>query len=129
MVDEIIPTAAQNGAAPHKGFSVASMRDRQKVVTVEFDGQSGDIWYKPWVITPRAMREMRDASDDEQDSIGRIMDQLCRFVSDWELLDEDGQRLPVTVETMTNLPNPFLLAVLNAVIADMQPTPTTGAAS
>ena len=128
MTEESVSQTAPSDT-PRKGISVSAMRDREKVATVEFDGMTADVWYRPWIITPRVMREMRDTADDEQDNIGRIMDQLCRFVSAWDVLDEDGQRLAVSVDVMTELPNPFLLAVLNAVVADMQPTPTTGDAS
>lgn len=126
MTDEVVTHAAENGSALRKGISAAAMKTREKVVAVEFDGMTADVWYRPWVITPRVMREMRDTPDEEQDNIGRIMDQLSRFVSAWDVLDEQGDRLPVSVEVMTELPNPFLLAVLNAVVADMSPTPTTG---
>jgi hypothetical protein len=129
MVDETVTTHAANGAAPRKGFSPKAMKDRMKVVTVEFDGERGDVWYRPWIITPRVMRELRDTTDEEQDNIGRIMNQIERFVHEWDVLDEDGQRLPVNTETMAELPNPFLVAVLNAVVSDMQPSPTTGDAS
>lgn len=115
---------------PRKGF--ANLKQRHKVVTVEFGGDTGDVWYRPWVITPRVLREMlaEQGEDDTRDNAARIMDQIVLYVERWDVLDENGKELPVAVDAMEeNLPIDFLVAVVKAIREDMQPTPTTGDAS
>lgn len=128
MVDETVTTHAENGAAPRKGFS--NLTKRHKVVTVEFGDMQGDVWYRPWALTPRALRELMSAQDDDdRDNAARLMDQIILYVERWDVTDADGEQLPVDVATMEELPTDFLVAVIKAVREDMQPTPTTGDAS
>jgi hypothetical protein len=122
--------AANGGAPPRKGF--ANLKQRHKVVTVEFGGMTGDIWYRPWVMTPRVLREMlaEQGEDDTRDNPAKIMDQIVLYVEKWDVLDEDGNELPVAVDVMEeHLPIEFLVAVVQAIREDMQPTPTSGDAS
>jgi hypothetical protein len=126
--DEVVTHVAANGAAPtRKGF--ANLKQRHKVVTVEFGGMTGDVWYRPWVMTPRVLREMlaEQGEDDTRDNPAKIMDQIVLYVEKWDVLDEDGNELPVAVDAMEeHLPIEFLVAVVQAIREDMQPTPTSG---
>ena len=128
MTEEPVTYLAENGSKPHKGF--VNLKQRHKVVTVEFGGMEGDVWYRPWVITPRVLREMLAETNDGKDNAAKIMDQIVLYVERWDVLDEAGDELPVTVEAMEeHLPIDFLMAVVKAVREDMQPTPTTASES
>jgi hypothetical protein len=115
--------------APRKGFS--NLKDRLKVVSVAFGGDTGDVWYRPWVITPRVLRELlATTDDDDRDNAAKLMDQLCLYVDRWDVYGSDGAMVPITVEAMTEqIPTEFMAAVVRAIREDMQPTPTTGDAS
>ncbi|MDQ3540921.1 MAG: hypothetical protein M3440_09550 [Chloroflexota bacterium] len=117
-----------NGVTPkplRRGIRFASVKDIQKIATIVYQDTAFDAAYLPGKVTPRAMREF----DDNTDNIDKITDMLSQFVSTWDVLDDEGERLPATKEVMLDFPLSFLNAILTAIIEDMNPSPPSGGAS
>lgn len=84
----------------------------------EFNGETMQVTYQPSAYTPATEDEMQAAFES-----GRPANGLARILShvilDWELMDGE-ERLPVEIAVLTRLPNEFLVALSNAVVADQQ---------
>lgn len=98
-------------------FNATAMRQRTKRVTATFDGQAFDVWYRPGAITPRAYQQLEASGDN----IATLVDALVIFVSEWDIVDEHGQRISPTAEVMLDYPAPLLSAVMEAITADLTP--------
>lgn len=94
--------------------------NKVKKVTVELDGESCDVWYRASVLTPRFMREMEEVTSN----VEKTVEMLRRIVTQWDVLDDTGERVPVTHESVQDFDFTFLNAVITAVMADINPDPT-----
>lgn len=108
-------------------ISVKKRRKIEKVVTVEYDGETADVRYRPAAIT-------KGLSDDilEQDfktSSQVIAYWLSQVVVSWDVLDEDDKPMEPTPELMSQLEPQFLSAVRDAIVGDMSPNPKSGEGS
>lgn len=106
-------------------ISIASFSSKIKQTSVDYDGEALSVWYRPNAVTPRSMRDL----DENENNIDKLTEMILSFVHEWDVLDEHGQRMPVSKELMMDWPLSFLNAVLTAVIADMSPEKTTGGGS
>lgn len=82
-----------------------------------------DVSYIPGKITPRfwaALNEQIHAENGITLSQSKVL-QVCEFVSDWSIVDEDGNSLPVTQDVVDQLPTPLLDAILAQINEDLYP--------
>ena len=84
-------------------------------IEVEFQGQTLAVEYRVNAVTPAFFAEVEGWSDKDVLQRG-----VCAVVQSWDLLDENDQALPVTMETTEGLPVEFLRKVQEAVMADMR---------
>ncbi|MDZ4158716.1 MAG: hypothetical protein U1B80_02905 [Anaerolineaceae bacterium] len=80
---------------------------RTKKIVVEFQGDLVDIEYFINAITPAFL------------STRTFVDQVKIAVSDWDVLDEDGNKLPVA-ESANLLSVDFLHIVIEQIIKDVR---------
>lgn len=92
---------------------------KQRTVTVEFEGDSLTVTYKPMVITPAFTEEIAGVNGDSLRAFHERM--ILRLVADWEVLDEEGQRILPSEEFLHTLPIAFLVAVTDAIWNDIRP--------
>jgi hypothetical protein len=104
-------------------INLKAVREKVQETDFEYDGEKAKVWFRPNTMTPslekeirRMQRELADQDElDKQEAGGRrYLDTFCRVVIDWEVLDEDGARVPITPEAISELPYNFLRAVLDA---------------
>lgn len=80
---------------------------REKTFPVEIDFGDGDIVkmaMRPHVDGYREALEMRkkiEESEDDAETIKLVQEKFCRTVADWDLLDDAGATIPLTVEGVT----------------------------
>jgi len=68
----------------------------------------------------RRLREMQAQEDaDEIQQIENVAAVFCEIVCDWDLTDQ-GRTLPITIETVTALPQFVYSAIMDAVTQDRQ---------
>lgn len=106
-------------------ISMSARVNKVKKVTVTLDGETCDVWYRASVLTPRFMREM----DGIDTNVAKTVEMLRRVVTQWDVLDDAGERVPVTAEAVEEFDFTFLNAVITAVMADINPDPTPAAAT
>lgn len=80
---------------------------RTKKIVVEFQGDSVEIEYFINAITPTFLAEKL------------VVNQVKIAISEWDVLDEDGNKLPVT-ESANLLSVDFLHTVIGAIVKDVR---------
>ncbi len=103
---------------------LSDLKTKSTTFTFDFLGEAVTITYRNGVITPEweSRRELTDPSRQAQATVLA----LSEIVASWDVLGDDGQPVPVTVETLTPMPLQFLNRVLEEVMADMRPKARSG---
>ena len=123
----------------------------RKTVTVEYEGETVEIEYRPGAITPQMQsvasrlqliskkQKARDTDkakgivmevtdDDEMESASEMAalmsdfsDIIVALIASWDIVEEDGSKLPVSHKTVMAMPLTFLTTVFSATMEDMRP--------
>lgn len=104
---------------------LSEVQAREKVCTVEYDGEQVDVCYRPAKVTPDMLSNVLDmvsnpdnAASAEIDSVPALLEPILVW---WDVLDDDDNRLPTDATTIRSMPMAFLGAVVQATQADMRP--------
>lgn len=111
-------------------ISLAKVRDRtvKASLVLESEALFGDekptlvVEYRPSVLTPAFESELRQYGENS-DGWAKLVSKL---VSSWDFLGEDGQPVPLTFESLREVPGPFLTVVVAAIRGHLSPNLTTG---
>lgn len=96
-----------------------------KVVTIAFEDESVAVCYRPAVMSPRFVELIQGVQSD----IALVADVIQRVIVWWDVLDDEGNRLPPTPENTMELDMAFLGTVLTSVMEDMAPGEATAVGS
>lgn len=100
---------------------------KQRVeVKVPINGEELVVGYNPAAYTPNKAAELDDAEGDDARSVAKL---LSEVITDWDLIGDDGEPYPTTLEALCDVPNLLLGKVLTAIVADIRPDPTPGSSS
>lgn len=92
------------------GISASRMAETVVPVTVAWGDESAEVLVRPGRITREMLRAADEATADT------LIDQTLAIVERWDVLDGEGERLPVTREVVERLPYAFLGAVITAAV-------------
>ena len=84
----------------------------ERALALEFAGDTLNFSYRPGLVTPA----FSDALGTEKRP---LIWALSRVVVSWDLVDDAGQPLPLTEQSLTEIPTPFLRSVLHAILDDV----------
>lgn len=90
-------------------MKLSKMREAVIVAQVEWLGETVDIGVKPGLWTQEVVDGFR--VQGEVDADDSAYEALCKVIAWWDVLDADGERLPVTVENMKTMPVLFLARI------------------
>ena len=123
----------------------------RKTVTVEYEGETVDVEYRPGAITPQMQsvasrlqliskkQKVRDedkkrgivtdlTDDDETENatemaalMSDFSDIIVALVASWDIVDEDNKKLPVNHKIVMAMPLTFLTTLFSATMEDMRP--------
>lgn len=95
-------------------LSTLATRVSRTVVTV---GDGAELWvdFRPQAITPEliALVAAAEQSGDAGEIVRSLSATLCAVVAGWDLQEDDGEMVPLTVERLGTIPVAVLYAVLN----------------
>lgn len=99
--------------------------DATMTATVEFGGESMAIAFRPAAMSPSTIQALR--SGDEDRAVDAIAGYLYETLTEWELKEDDeGDTLPIELDVLRGLPFDFLMAMMQAMTAQVQvPKATT----
>lgn len=108
-------------------ITLSQLKEQRKTVEVEFRGEKFEVTYKPNAMTPvfsdKLSQALRDTSEELTQADTWMV--ALAMVDSWEIYDDDGNQLDVSIEVVNQLPNALLRAVREAVTEDMAPNPPT----
>lgn len=93
-------------------IGLAELQSNTRTLSVDYDGETVTIVYRPGVLTP--------ATSDEFGKQATV-EQLETMLVSWDVLDEKGKALPVSRELLDALPARFLAHLSGAILGDMRP--------
>jgi len=96
-------------------ISVPELVRNERTISVEIDGQEGEVTYRPGAMTPELEGVLTRASDPAQ----AVVDVMAELLIGWDVLDENGEVLPTDAETLAALPSSLISEIYRAITADM----------
>lgn len=104
-------------------IDITSRREKTKEVTVNYDGETAKVWYRPGEITPHLSRQLSEQIETTGESY--IVALVCKWVKAWELTFDASadpiEPIPLEPEIVGMLETPLLSAVIEAIRDDWQP--------
>jgi hypothetical protein len=98
---------------------MSEMTGRTKVLEVKWDGETVDVSYFPNVVTPELLEQVDEAAKrDNLDILGVMLEPVLEW---WDVLLDDGTRLPTDAATIKKVPMSFLTAVQDAITEAQRP--------
>jgi hypothetical protein len=100
---------------------LAAQKRHIKVHIPGFD-EALDVSYQPGKITPKFWGTVTEMAERREltASQSKVL-QIREFVTDWGILDEEDQPLPVNEDVIASIPTPVLDAILTAINDDLYP--------
>lgn len=112
-------------------LAVSKLKALTRRLSVPFSDEEVNVDYRLGAIN----RELADWIVAHGEDRGSVLEAVTRLVARWDVVDGEGQPLPITPEVLEeyDLPTPFLMAIVTAVFEDASPgnvsSGTSGAGS
>lgn len=102
----------------------ASQLIQTQKMTVVFEDLEGpvedrtiNVTVNPGSLTPAKQARLQAADEDDSATLAEM---IADLISEWDLLGDDGEVIPLTLESLMNTPILVLAMVLNAVTEEFQ---------
>lgn len=102
-------------------LNLGNIKNDKRTLNINTMWGDCEVTYKPSALTPTIEDELRAADDTRV-----LIDVLCDMLMAWDVVDEDGQPLPLTPEVLSTIPNALLGAIMQGCREDMIPKPKSG---
>lgn len=100
-------------------MTLSKVKAKEAEASVLWDGETVDLGYKPGEVTPSLLEAVQTAAQaGDLEVIGTLLEPVLAW---WDVLDDDGKRLPTDRDTIKIMPLGFLLEVLDKVQEAMRP--------
>lgn len=90
-------------------IKLSDLKKRTKKVSIDFQKDTLEIEYYINVITPAFLRAKME-----------IPEQLTEAIAGWDLVDDAGKVIPVSLDVMVGLPVEMQTVLINAITNDMR---------
>lgn len=95
----------------------SAMQDKVRTITVEWEDETVDVGIYPGRYTPTMLQGVAEKvaeagnqnMDQQLSAVGEMVEPLLAW---WDVLDDDGERLPTDRDTIATLSITFVQAVL-----------------
>lgn len=110
-------------------ITASQMAANTASVTFVADSQGNTVTvvYYPAFVTEKTFASLQRFDEMNQstavDSLAELNDVLIRLVKSWDVFDDDAQTImfPLDPERLKELPIPFRMKVLGAILGDLNP--------
>jgi hypothetical protein len=109
-------------------ISLGQIRANVRTIAVQYYEDAVTVTYKPSALTPRRTSEIQEKIENGE-AKNIIIETLLETLVAWDIVDEAGEMLPITQETMETLPGPLTLAISEAIGQDARPKPKSAGRS
>lgn len=89
-------------------------QDRAEVSVAPYDGADGKVWvaYRPAKVTPETQDYIQASMNGNDDP---MLEWLVETVIDWDLEEDDGQKVERSVDRLKGMPTLFLIRLVAAM--------------
>lgn len=105
-------------------INLGKAHEETRTTTIEYGGESATITFYPKRFTKSLIRKAAESGDNAD----QVIAMLAPLVADWDI-ENNGEKVPVTIEMMETFPLDFLKVVQDAVFAEYLPGNNGGATS
>lgn len=105
-------------------LSLKKMQETVKTAQVTWEEDVVDFGYHPAAFTTDLMQKVTDEADDN--NVSGVAAMLEPIMDWWDVLDEEGQRIPTDLATLRQMPLPFLMKITDAIGTSMRPPASAG---
>jgi hypothetical protein len=91
--------------------------------TVEVAGVH--VTFNPQALSVSKVEELSEL-DESTVNVGHVRSVLGEIITEWDLLDNDGNPLPPTADSLAEVPFGFLDLLATALITDLRPSRAEG---
>lgn len=106
---------------------VSDLRKSSQPASFEWEGEVCNIKFRPGAVT--AQMQMSAAGlavvgDDPKrivEYVGDFVQAMTDLIVEWDIVDDDGEPLPITTETIGSFSLPFLYAMFGAIMSAYNP--------
>lgn len=112
-------------------LSNLSRARRECTVTVTVDEASGEsaelpVVYNPRAFTPDLEAQAIKVEESKRGQLSFLAEAVSTLLVDWDLVDDDGNKLGTDVPTLMTMKAAVLGEVFAGIQKDMAPNPKTG---
>ena len=105
-------------------MKLSEVKARVKSTTVTWEDEQVEVGYRPAAITPEVLEGVQEAAQAGDMSVmGAMLEPILDW---WDVLDDNGERVPPTAQFIRTCPVSFLMAVLEQVQESMRPPERKG---
>ncbi len=90
-------------------IKLSDLKKRTKKVSIDFQKETLEVEYYINVITPAFLRAKMEISE-----------QLAEAIAGWDLMDDAGKAIPISLDVMVGLPVELQAMLINAITNDMR---------
>lgn len=105
-------------------IKMKDLRDKVTTVEVKWDGETADIGFYAARFTPALMESIQaEAEKENLQMLGLMLEPILAW---WDLLDDEGDRLPTDAATIKEMPFGLLTTIISATQESMRPPAQKG---
>ena len=110
-------------------------RNHARLVHTFDDGETITIDYRPAMLTPRQLHRIQLLSDtpfedlstaEQVELMDRTQEMLASMLIDWDAKDDNGQKIPATLDGLEDIPYDVQAAILQWLRDDQQAPKANG---
>lgn len=95
-------------------ITASNMARNEKTLDVPVADETLTITYYPNLVTSKMIAQLDDA-------LGGIHVGLASLIKTWDLMDDDGNIIPINADNLEALGLPILLKISQAIARDIRP--------
>lgn len=95
-------------------MKLGNLTRNQRSCVIDFYGEELSITYRPGVYTPRNEEEMKD-----NPTVKAMVGFLTKLLVSWDLTGDNEELIPITENSLYDIPSPLLLKILSGVWDDV----------
>ena len=92
----------------------AQGRARRETVTVRHGDEEAEVVIDPTVLTTAVQIELQEIEDPAEQT-RFLVEILSQLVTEWEILGEDGEPLPTTIDSLMGLENRLVWGIYTSI--------------
>lgn len=105
-------------------ISLDELQAEEAVAVVRIGGKEMKVTYRPGLVTSAQESRLRRLSREDPEAAEVEMGEyMAKLLVDWDLVQgPDNEKVPITPETISNLPGKVVMAIQEGIREEMVPS-------